>query len=329
MDLPLISNFVQSSMDAAMAEYVAPRSLTLDLKDMITGDDFKKDTTAHGVLVVTVKSGYDFKEGDSGLGPLKKGSADPYVSVGWAKFGKPVWSTRVIMSELKPYWYETAFVLVSPEELNVDERLRVQLWDSDRTSADDDLGRIEVGLKDLMRDPKSNGKMWDREDGFKSLKKGEGMPGRLKWEVGYFSKTRILDSQLKRQTEESEVNDMGQLKDMVYKESERKLREAKHDESSEVEQQKVQDLKEKQDELLVSTPPSSDYPSGILSIQIHQINGLELEKVNKNRAKKNESNDEVEGQDDDLPSSYCTIMLNHQKVFRTRTKPKNSKPFVS
>lgn len=35
MDLPIISGFVQSSVDAAMAEYVAPKSLTLDLKDML------------------------------------------------------------------------------------------------------------------------------------------------------------------------------------------------------------------------------------------------------------------------------------------------------
>lgn len=32
MDLPLISNFVQSSVDAAMSQYVAPKSLTLDLR---------------------------------------------------------------------------------------------------------------------------------------------------------------------------------------------------------------------------------------------------------------------------------------------------------
>jgi len=37
MDLPLISNFVQSAVDAAMAEYVAPKSLTLDLKAMLAG----------------------------------------------------------------------------------------------------------------------------------------------------------------------------------------------------------------------------------------------------------------------------------------------------
>ena len=38
MNVPLISTFVQTSIDAALAEYVAPKSLTLDLKDMLVGD---------------------------------------------------------------------------------------------------------------------------------------------------------------------------------------------------------------------------------------------------------------------------------------------------
>jgi Ca2+-dependent lipid-binding protein len=243
MDLPLISHFVQSSVDAAMAEYVAPKSLTLDLKDMLMGDDFKKDTNARGVIMVNIKYAFDFKEGDAGIGFIKEGSADPYVSVGWAKFGKPLWSSRILQKNMHPYWDETCFVLVSPEELDVDERLRVQLWDSDRTTADDDLGRIELDLKEIMQDQATNGKMADREDGFKSLKKGESMPGKLAWSVGYFSKTRITDDQLAAQDEDPDIKTMDQLKEKVYKESENKLREASKDESAEIEQQKAQDLK--------------------------------------------------------------------------------------
>ena len=58
---------------------------------------------------------------------------------------------------------------MGPEETNAEERLRIQLWDSDRTSADDDLGRIELDLKELMHSPQSKGKMWDRTDGFLAL----------------------------------------------------------------------------------------------------------------------------------------------------------------
>lgn len=329
MDVPLISSFVQSSMDAALAEYVAPKSLTLDLKDMMMGDDFKKDTIAQGVLIVRIKHAYDFKEGDGGLGPIKSGSADPYVSVGWAKFGKPVWSSRVLQKNMEPSWDETCFVTVTPQETNVDERLRLQLWDSDRTTADDDLGRIEIDIKDLMTNEETNGKMHDREDGFKAMKAGEGMPGKLSWSVGYFSKTRITEDQLTAQDEDPDVKTMDQLKKKVYAESEKKLREASKDHQHEVEQQKSEDFKARQDQLIIASPPSEEYPSGILSIQVHQITGLELESLHKSRDQDGAAADSEEEQSDDLPSSYCTIIINHKKVFKTRTKPKNSKPFFN
>jgi hypothetical protein len=329
MDVPLMSSFVQSSIDAALAEYVAPKSLTLDLKDMMMGDDFKKDTIAQGVIIVRIKYAFDFKEGDGGLGPLKKGSADPYVTVGWAKFGKPVWSTRVLLDNMEPYWDETCFINVTPQELNVDERLRLQLWDSDRTSADDDLGRIELDIKDVMKGEETNGKMHDREDGFKAMKAGEGMPGKLSWSIGYFSKTRITEDQLTAQEEDPDIKTMDQLKKKVYAEAESKLREASADHQHEVEQQKSEDFHTRQDQLIIAAPPSEDYPSGILSIQVHQITGLELEQLNRSRKPDSAQADEEEEQDDSLPSAYCTIILNHKKVFRTRTKPKNSKPFFN
>ncbi|KAJ4411040.1 hypothetical protein N0V91_001413 [Didymella pomorum] len=329
MDVPLISSFVQSSMDAALAEYVAPKSLTLNLKDMMMGDDFKKDTVAQGIIVVRIHHAFDFKEGDAGLGPLKKGSADPYVTVGWAKFGKPVWSTRVLQKNMEPHWNEECYVLVTPDELNVDERLRLQLWDSDRTTADDDLGRIELDLKEIMKGPETNGKMQDREDGFKALKAGEGMPGKLSWSLGYYSKTRITDDQLEIQQEDPDINTIEQLKKDSYAEAENKLREASIDHRPEVEQQKKEEFQSRQDQLIIASPPAEGYPSGILSVQIHQITGLELETLNKKKGDKDAAASDEEEEGDSLPSSYCTIILNHKKVFKTRTKPKNSKPFFN
>ncbi|KAK3106787.1 hypothetical protein LTR53_018070, partial [Teratosphaeriaceae sp. CCFEE 6253] len=248
MDLPLVSKFVQTSVDAAMAEYVAPKSLTLDLKDMLAGDDFKKDTSARGVLVARIRRGYDFKTGDAGIPLISQAGADPYVSVGWAKFGKPMWSSRILEKEMEPCWEEQAFLLVTPEELNVDERLRIQLWDSDRFTADDDLGRIELDLKQLMRGPETNGKMQRRKDSFRALKAGEDMPGKLEWDVGYFSKARIQQCQLEHQSYDEEVRTMEQLERKVDEVCERKLREAniKDGESRDAEernQQRAQEMK--------------------------------------------------------------------------------------
>ena len=330
MDVPVISSFVQSSIDAALAEYVAPKSLTLNLKDMIVGDDFKKDTAARGVVIVFIKSAKDFKEGDSGVGPMA-GSSDAYVTVSWGKFGKPVASTRIIVDDQSPRWDEWAFIIFGAEELNAEEKLRLQLWDSDKYTADDDLGRVEVGLKELISNPETKNRMCEREDRFSGENTEEKMPGSLQWSVGYFAKTKITDEQLKSQTAEPSIRSKEDLKKKVTEIAQGKLREAtEKDETKELDQQKAQDYKEREDELVISSPPSTEYRSGLFSIQIHNITGLELEQLNKKskKARSEDREDEAETSDD-LPSSYCTVIMNHQKIYRTRTKPKNAKPFFN
>lgn len=329
MNVPLISSFVQSSIDAALAEYVAPKSLTLDLKDMLVGDDFKKDTVTRGVLLILIKEAKDFKEGDGGIGPME-GSSDAYVTCSWGKFGKTISSTRIIEKDQHPKWHEWAYMLVSPEELNAEEKLRLQLWDSDKYTADDDLGRVEVDLKELMHSPKTKNKMCDRVDRFRGQDPNENMPGTISWSVGYYAKTRITEDQLASQTEDDQIKNKEDLKKLVSNTAERKLREAtEHDEHKEANQQKMQDYRERENSLICAAPPDPKYPSGILSIQIHNITGLEVESLQK-KDKDNDVNREDEAeQSDDLPSSYCTIILNHKKIYMTRTKPKNAKPFFN
>ncbi len=330
MDVPLISSFVQSSIDAALAEYVAPKSLTLDLKDMLVGDDFKKDTVTRGVVMIFIKSAKGFKQGDGGFGPFQ-GASDAYVTVSWGKFGKPVSSTRIIIDDQEPDWSEWAHILVTPDELNADEKLRLQLWDSDKWTADDDLGRVEVDIKELMFGSKTKNKMCDREDRFKGEDPDENMPGTLQWQVGYFEKTEITEQQLAKQTADPNVRTIDDLRNQASETAERKLREATaHDESKEVKQQKQEDFKEREDALVISSPPPDEYPSGIFSIQIHNITGLQVQSLNKKDKKNRDDNREDEAeQNEDMPSSYATIILNHQKIYRTRTKPKNAKPFFN
>ena len=97
MDVPGLSGWIQKSIDAAMQEYVAPRSLTLDLKTLLMGRE-KMDTDAFGVVIVTVRKAEGFRNGD-GPNVVKAHSKDPkkgdaYVTIGWGKWGKPLWSTR-------------------------------------------------------------------------------------------------------------------------------------------------------------------------------------------------------------------------------------------
>ncbi|KAK1757995.1 hypothetical protein QBC47DRAFT_373526 [Echria macrotheca] len=331
MNVPLISSFVQSSIDAALAEYVAPKSLTLDLKDMLMGDDFKKDTMARGVVLVHIKKARGFKEGDGSLGPIK-GSSDSYVSVSWGKFGKPVFSTRIIVDSQEPNWNEWAMVLVTPDEINADESLRLQLWDSDKYTADDDLGRVEIDIKRLIHSPETQNKMCDREDPLQGEDPDESMPGTMTWSVGFFSKAHIQQCQLDKQTFDPSIRSPEAMKERVARDARSKLREAisSRDVSDELRQQEAQDLKELESSLTISAPPPEGFPSGILGIQIHNITGLEVAKLNRDRSGGDDGHREDEAeQSDDLPDSYCTVILNHRKIYRTRTKPKNAKPFFN
>ena len=327
MDLPLISSFVQSSVDAALAEYVAPKSLTLDLKQMLNGDDFKRDTISRGAVFVRVRWAEGMKQGDSSVPLVKSGSSDCYVSCGWAKFSKPMWSTRIIVGDMKPSFEEHCILLVGPEELNAQERLRLQLWDSDRTSADDDLGRVEVALDELMQSEHSNGKIWAREDSFISLDGDSSMPGKLSWEVGYFSKIDITADQLEKQQLEPDIRTVQQLKDKVAESTKRKLREAPHKVQEEEENQtKQQQYEEEQNHLICAAPPPAEFCSGILSVQVHNATGLEIPSL---RKKTKSEEEDSESYEDDLPSPYCSVIINGKILYKTRTKPKNSNPFFN
>ncbi|KAF9457832.1 hypothetical protein BDZ94DRAFT_166478 [Collybia nuda] len=319
MDIPGLSGWLQRSVDAAIAEYVAPRSLNLDLKTLLMGRE-KMDTDALGVVVITVRSAKDFREGDAG-NPLKSKDdkrGDGYVTAGWSKWGKPLWSTRIIKSDGNPIWEETTGLLVGPPEVNAQEKLRLQLWDCDRLTADDLLGTVDVPLKQLMHSPDTRNRIAIREDGFSDTN-GSPCPGTLSWECGYFSKTTL------EQHLEHRHQNVDEIKDRIEAEAEEKLREAKarNDETEEIEQQKKEDLKEKSDEIIASTKPTQEWPSGILSLRIEQINGLEVQKIKQSGVKEGGEDEES----DDLPSAYCTVIINHQRVYKTRTKLKSNKPF--
>ena len=334
MDLPFVDTYLQKSIDEAVGMYVAPRSLTLDLKTLLTGRE-KMDTEAIGTLYVRVISSVSFKDGDGGKQwlPASHKRGDPYVTVGWGKYGKALWTTRyfvldsrkvrmvltisrILNNEGDPVWDETNFVLVSPADINADENLRLQLWDSDRSTADDLLGVVEVPLRELMTNEATRNQITSRADDMKDYE-GKPCPGELRWDVGYFEKTS-LDETLKdcHNVEETEAH--------IEAQAEGKLREAKGTgEENELEQQKKEDLKERTDEIIAGSPPNDEWPSGILYMKVEQITGLEVEHIKESGLR---DGPETEG-GDDLPSSYCTFILNHQRIYKTRTKLKDNKPF--
>ena len=151
LNLPLISNFVNYAVGAAASLYVAPKSMSLDLAAMLSGDDVTKDTQALGVMWIRIHRAIGLSKQDRR--GSKGGGSDPYINLSFSKYGKPMYCTRVITDDLNPIWEETAALLVTPELIKADEQLSVELWDSDRNSADDIVGKVELSMQQMIQHP--------------------------------------------------------------------------------------------------------------------------------------------------------------------------------
>jgi Ca2+-dependent lipid-binding protein len=96
----------------------------MNMQELLTGSGVKTTTHALGVIMVTIHHAMGLSAQDA------SGSSDPYIVLAYAKFGKPIYSTRIIGKELNPVFEETAFMLLSLDEVEAKEKLSVMLWDS-------------------------------------------------------------------------------------------------------------------------------------------------------------------------------------------------------
>lgn len=112
-------------LGAAANEYVAPKSMTLDMGKMLQGDDVQKDVEALGILWIRIHKATGLSKQDRR--GSKGGGSDPYITVSFSKYGKPMYCTRVIQDNLNPVWEETCALLVTPELIKADEQLSMEL----------------------------------------------------------------------------------------------------------------------------------------------------------------------------------------------------------
>lgn len=312
LNLPLISNFVNWAIGAAASMYVAPKSMTLDVSKMLQGDDIKKETLAMGVMFIRIHKATELSKQDQR--GSKGGGSDPYITVSWSKFGKPQFCTRVIQDNLNPVFEETCGLLVTSDLIKADEQLSMELWDSDRSSADDVVGKVELSIQKLIQHP---GKMFPQVSKLRGVKAESTMPGELHWEVGFFGKTQF------RKALRTHGKDIKLPKELADK--------------PEFQDEKGT-INTEDEDAVTHTPPDPLWPSGILSVVVHQIVGLELANVkgsDGNRKGKEyqparpEAGEVKEEQSRKLPSSYCTILVNDNLVYKTRVKVVSSQPIFN
>ena len=106
LNLPLITNFVNYAIGAAASMYVAPKLMSLDLAAMLQGDDIEKDVHALGIMWIRIHRAVGLSKQDRR--GSKGGGSDPYITLSFSKYQKPMYCTRVITDDLNPIWEETA-----------------------------------------------------------------------------------------------------------------------------------------------------------------------------------------------------------------------------
>ncbi|KAK2746588.1 hypothetical protein FQN55_005576 [Onygenales sp. PD_40] len=313
LNLPLISNFVNYAISTVASMYVAPKSMNIDLRMLLQGDTVQKDTLALGIMWVRIHRAVGLSKQDAR--GSEGGGSDPYINLSFSKYGKPMYCTRVITDDLNPVWEESAALLVTPELIKADEQLSVELWDSDRNTADDIVGKIELSMRRMLQHP---GKMYQLTSKLQGMDAGSEMPGELHWEVGYFGKPHF------RPALQTDGQDPSLPRAM-------KGHPALQDEKGNLDTDEAH--------AVAHTPPDPLWPSGICSIVVHQIVNLELANIKGSYGNGRNDNKEYQparpyGENTDeegkhLPTSYCTILLNDQLIYRTRAKAVTSKPIFN
>lgn len=291
--------------------YVAPKSMSIDMRAILQGDSIQKDVEALGVMWIRIHRAVGLSKQDRR--GSDHGGSDPYITLAFSKYGKPMYCTRVITDDLNPIWEETAALLVTPELIKANENLSVELWDSDRHTADDIVGKVELSMQKMIQHP---GKMYPQVSKLAGMDADSEMPGELHWEVGYFGKPKFrpaLRTDGKNRALPDELKDDPALQD----------------------EKGVTNTEE--DDAVMHTPPDPLWPSGICNVIVHQIVNLELENVKGTSGSRKgrefepakpygEATEETGG---NLPTSYCTILFNDQLVYRTRSKAVSSQPIFN
>ncbi|KAJ9110691.1 hypothetical protein QFC19_001520 [Naganishia cerealis] len=358
--LPLVKPYIAKSIREVCDNFVRPNSYTLDVDRLLLGQEAALRTQSIGVLHVRVHSAKNLKQSDT------LGSSDPYCVASFAKYGKPLWSTRTIINTLSPRWEEDAYILIAAEAIESGERLRLIVFDSDRFSNDDPLGMVSEDLADLLgstaEERSTNQEMLHREDMLQPQRRGMTAKGSLSWSYAFYPIWKLpQDSEKddnmakaewdKEKHAEADIGTgrTGRTKEpgLIYQFLERFKPEPLPWEN-ERKKRRLESIAwltgERAREAMEATQkPTLERRSGVLLFQIHQGIDIQLERTGGTftSALKRQRGSGVAGgppalvdtidsgawEAEKLPSAYAEVILNGKLIFRTRTKQLSPQPY--
>lgn len=253
-------------------------------------------TQAIGVMHIRIHGARGLKQADT------IGSSDPYCVISFAKYGKPLWSSRTIVDTLNPRWEEDAYILIAAEAIESGEHLRLVVYDGDRWSADDPLGMVSEDLADLLsvtNDAHGNPQeMLHRDDELKPRRKGYTAKGNISWSYAFYPIWKLpsdgkkeddlaQDEWNKEKHGEADIGTGrgGQVKEpgLLYQFLER-LKPEPLEWENERKKRRLESIAwltgERAREAMEATQkPTLERRSGVLLFQIHQAIDLELERT--------------------------------------------------
>ena len=358
MNLPLISHYVLSSVENVMQDFIAPKSYTVDVQGLVGDGIGPHNSSAVGLLVVVFHRAVGLASADA------TGKSDPFVTLSYPMAKKPMYITRVIRHTINPVWQEVAVIPVSADNIATYLRLRFSVFDADRFSADDPLGRVEIAFGGVVQRARDRVKR-NRHDAahlfetywehLTPARRGSRARGYLMFSIGYFERHtaegwehagEVARNPALRAGEQG-VDGVDTTSDKVYNMIDRIMLRLGLGVDPDIISARI----ERQERIrkfvsriqagidVTNSPPSPHFAAGVLSFHIHSIEGLEvLSNTSSLRDTAGKSHHRlviphISNPDlvtsDMLPSSYVHVILNDTTVYRTRTKRSDAKPFIN
>ena len=356
--LPFLKPFMEKAILEVADGFVRPNSYKLDVDRLLLGEEAALRTEAIGVLHIRIHRAEGLKAADT------FGSSDPYATVAYSKLSKPVFSTRTIVDSLNPRWEEDAYVLIVADAIESGERVRIVVYDSDRFSADDAIGMVDVDLADLLEKGNRRSRKQDMmEEETQLVPSRPGMPaqGRLYWSHAFYplwkmpedGKAQKAAGEEEWQHEKHGENDIGtgregqvQMPGLIYSLMGR-LAPDPFPWEAERRKRRLESIawltgERARETLEASVRPSLDRRSGILQFAVTQCNNLEYQRTGKTFASQSNKRhssaaggrpaqesvvDSMPWESERPPSAYAEVILNGRLVYRTRTKQINPSPY--
>lgn len=164
-------------------------------------------------------------------------------------------------------------------------------------------------------------RMIRREDRLMGFEDANDMPGKLVWSIGYFEKAPLRKELEKGPTVEEAASAASPAKTAP---------EMEMHPGDIAPNPAAKDLPPAPPDVL-KTRPDPRWPSGVLSIILHQVNNLErqnLKGATGNReGEAGQDTDEPSEQSDNLPSGYGEFIVNDDLVYKTRVKQYSTNPY--